>query len=103
KYIPFGSPYGEDIHSIQGVTSPLLSRDEFICTRLHQWSIVPKSDASVPECGVHKNNAIFSSWSSVNNCTDDQINHSRDERSGITKSSMVSLVNISIKVISDSY
>ncbi|CBJ89253.1 Replication gene A protein (GpA) [Xenorhabdus nematophila ATCC 19061] len=85
KHIPFGSPYGEDIHSVQGVTSPFLSRDEFICTRIHQWSIVPKSDYFVSEQVVDKGSIKFSSWSSVNNCTDEQVYHYGERISGITK------------------
>ncbi|MDX7999975.1 replication endonuclease [Xenorhabdus sp. Reich] len=98
KHIPFGSPYGEDVHSIQGVTSPFLSCVEFICTRFHQWSIVPKSDttsASSSKQIVYKKNKKCSSWSSVNNCTDGQGSR--------TKRSVMSLVNISTKAISDSY
>ncbi len=73
KQIPFGSPYGEEIHVIQGVTSPLLSYAKYICTRIHQWSIVPKSDAiPTSEKIVYKRNRKWLSWSSVNNCTDRQ-------------------------------
>ncbi|OKP01209.1 replication protein A [Xenorhabdus eapokensis] len=73
KNIPFGSPYGEDVQSIQGVTSPFLPYAEFICTRIHQWSIVPKSDPAITsEQIAYKMSRKFPSWSSVNNCTDEQ-------------------------------
>ncbi|MCC8367159.1 replication endonuclease [Xenorhabdus sp. PB61.4] len=73
KHIPFGSPYGEDIHSIQGVTSSLLSQEKYICTRIHQWTVVPKSDApATSERIVYKRHKKWPSWSSVNNCTDRQ-------------------------------
>ncbi|PHM61500.1 replication protein A [Xenorhabdus ishibashii] len=73
KNIPFGSPYGEDVQSIQGVTSPFLPYAGFICTRIHQWSIVPKSDPAITsERIVYKRSKKFPSWSSVNNCTGEQ-------------------------------
>ncbi|MDE9461832.1 replication endonuclease [Xenorhabdus bovienii] len=77
KHIPFGSPYGEDVYTIQGVTSPFLSCVEFICTRIHQWTIVPKSDAaSTSGRIIYKRNTKWPSWSSVNNCTDGQVDRS---------------------------
>ncbi|MDX7987642.1 replication endonuclease [Xenorhabdus sp. 12] len=108
KHIPFGSPYGEDIHSIQGVTSPFLPRAEFICTRIHQWNIVPKLNAEPkPEQIVYKRNKKFSSWSSVNNCTDGQamwpLECGVGEGGGVTKELKMTLANIPIKVINDSY
>ncbi|MDR0217647.1 MAG: replication endonuclease [Enterobacteriaceae bacterium] len=73
QHIPFGSPYGEDIHTIQGVTSPLLRCEKIICTRIHQWTIVPKSDTALAaEQIVYKRNKKQFSWSSVNNCTNKQ-------------------------------
>ncbi|OTA18601.1 replication protein A [Xenorhabdus beddingii] len=103
KYIPFGSPYGEDIHTIQGVTSPLLSRVEFICTRIHQWRRVPKTDlASTPERIVYKGSKKFSSWSSVNNCTDGQARRYRDDRIHIVEKP-IKLANISAKTMNNSY
>ncbi|PHM74294.1 replication endonuclease [Xenorhabdus kozodoii] len=101
KNIPFGSPYGEDVQSIQGVTSPFLSQAEFICTRIHQWAIVPKSEPTVaPERIVYKRDKKLTSWSSVNNCTDEQksskIKRDIDRRIVIAEKS-VKLANISAK------
>ncbi|KMJ44015.1 replication protein A [Xenorhabdus khoisanae] len=103
KHIPFGSPYGEDVHSIQGVTSPFLPRMEFICTRIHQWSIVPKTNtASTSERIVYKRSKKFSSWSSVNNCTDEQFKCYRDHRIHIVEKS-TKLANFSAKTADNSY
>ncbi|MBI6550072.1 replication endonuclease [Xenorhabdus lircayensis] len=109
KHIPFGSPYGEDVHSIQGVTSPFLSRAEFICTRIHQWAIVPKSDAvstSTSERIVYKRNTKFSSWSSVNNCTDGQVDGQVKRYTGhriVIVEKSTKLANISAKTKDNSY
>ncbi|MBD2785186.1 replication endonuclease [Xenorhabdus sp. DI] len=107
KNIPFGSPYGEDVQSIQGVTSPFLSHAGFICTRIHQWSIVPKSESTVtPERIVYKRSKKFSPWSSVNNCTDEQENSKirgyPDRRIAIVEKS-IKLANISAKTANNSH
>ncbi|MBE8596471.1 replication endonuclease [Xenorhabdus sp. BG5] len=107
KNIPFGSPYGEDVQSIQGVTSPFLSHAGFICTRLHQWTIVPKSESTVTSKRiVYKRRIKFSSWSSVNNCTDERgdrrIVGYIDRRIVIAEKSN-KLANISAKTTNNSY
>ncbi|MEQ1974502.1 replication endonuclease [Xenorhabdus sp. SGI240] len=107
KNIPFGSPYGEDVQSIQGVTSPFLSHAEFICTRTHQWTLVPKSESTATsERIVYKRRIKFSSWSSVNNCTDEQGSRKRagytDHRIVVAEKS-IKLANISAKTTNNSY
>ncbi|AOM39145.1 replication endonuclease [Xenorhabdus hominickii] len=106
KHIPFGSPYGEDIDTIQGVTSPFMSRAEFICTRIHQWTIVPKSDTDKLERIVYKKIKKNSSWSSVNNCTDGlvdgQIERHLDRRIFVAQKN-INLVNVSAKTTVNSY
>ncbi|WFQ78230.1 replication endonuclease [Xenorhabdus sp. SF857] len=107
KNIPFGSPYGEDVQSIQGVTSPFLSHAEFICTRIHQWTLVPKSESTATsERIVYKRRIKFSSWSSVNNCTDEQANRKRagypDHRIVVAEKS-IKLANISAKTTNNSH
>ncbi len=109
QHIPFGSAYGEDVHSIQGVTSPFLSHAEFICTRIHQWSIVPKSEPTTrakmisvagAERITYQRGKKLSPWSSVNNCTDEQMKRKIKRypaRRMAVVDKMNDLVNISAK------
>lgn len=59
------NPYGEEIVSIRGVYDSAIGADTPILTRLTQWKIVPKR-------AVEVNGAAASSWSSVNNCTENE-------------------------------
>ncbi|MDC9588184.1 replication endonuclease [Xenorhabdus sp. XENO-10] len=115
QHIPFGSPYGEDVQSIQGVTSPYLPHAEFICTRIHQWTIVPKSESTTisgstaisgAERIVYKRSKKFPSWSSVNNCTDEQANRKIKyftDRKVVTVEKSIKLENNSTKTKDNSY
>ncbi|MDC9598371.1 replication endonuclease [Xenorhabdus anantnagensis] len=109
QHIPFGSPYGEDVQSIQGVTSPFLPYAGFICTRIHQWTIVPKSESTAisgAERIVYKTSKKFPSWSSVNNCTDEQANRKIKyftDRKVVIVEKSIKLENNSTKTKDNSY
>ncbi|MEQ1968679.1 replication endonuclease [Xenorhabdus nematophila] len=70
EQIKSGSPYGEDVNRIQGICSPFISAP-FVCTRIHEWKIVPKQSKSLVQQGegFDFSGGAAAPWSSVNNCT----------------------------------
>lgn len=70
--------YEEPFKKIKGIFAPIIGLASFICTRLINWKLVPKQKSTQDVDLKHR--AKRSPWSSVNNCTPQDLSLKADHQ-----------------------
>ena len=71
--------YGEISKKVIGVFNQLKAGVEVVLTRLKRWRLVRKQDKAQASSDAQLISARSAAWSSVNNCTEQNLNNYQEE------------------------